>query len=61
MAVRKAVYGVLFVVVLPVLLIAWARATESAVPLPVPLPQAAAFGLVIAGAILLLAGMIALA
>jgi len=57
---NKAGYGVLFVVVLPALLIAWARAIESAVPIPVPLPQAAAFGLVIGGAILLLAGMIAL-
>ena len=59
MAVKKLLYGALFVAVLPALLVAWARGTAGVVRLPV-LPWGWGLPLVAGGACLMLAGMTAL-
>jgi len=59
-AVKKALYGAAFVIALPSLLIAWARATADAVPLPVPFPATSGIAAAAAGLALMLAGMAAL-
>jgi len=59
----KVAYGALFVVVLPLLLVAWAHATASVVHLPVPAGPFAnpvAFAVLGLGLFLILAGMAAL-
>lgn len=58
--VGKLLYGLIFVVVLPALLFAWARATDASVPLPVVGSPTAGAALVVCGAVLMLAGMAAL-
>lgn len=57
MAVKKLLYGAAFVLVLPLLLVVWARATAGAVLLPVPFPAAAGVVAAAAGLALMLAGM----
>ena len=59
MALKKVVYGALFVVVLPALLVLWVRGTAGVVRMPVP-PWGWGLPLVIGGAFLMLAGMGAL-
>jgi protein-S-isoprenylcysteine O-methyltransferase Ste14 len=46
----KVAYGVAFTILLPALLILWARQTEAYVPLPVPNSPLFAWGCVVAGA-----------
>lgn len=56
----KTIYGALFLVGLPVLLVAWAKATSDVVALPNHAPPALGLAAVAAGALIMLAGMIAL-
>jgi protein-S-isoprenylcysteine O-methyltransferase Ste14 len=56
----QALYGLLFVVALPLLLAAWAAAAAPSVPLPVPSPSVVWAALLIAGVALIAAGMVAL-
>jgi protein-S-isoprenylcysteine O-methyltransferase Ste14 len=57
---NKALYGALFVVVLPLLLAAWARAMADATPLATPFPPWTGLAASAAGLALMLAGMAAL-
>ncbi len=59
MAVKKILYGALFVVVLPAVLLLWARGTAAVVRMPV-VPWGWGVPLTAAGACLMLAGMAAL-
>src|SRR5262249_7183319 len=56
----KALYGALFALLLPVLLWLWARALDGAVRAPLPAPPALGLGLAILGALVMVAGWIAL-
>jgi protein-S-isoprenylcysteine O-methyltransferase Ste14 len=56
----KVLYGLLFVVVLPVLLVLWAHFGEQYVPLPIPLSPEIGVLLALCGVILLAGGVIAL-
>jgi protein-S-isoprenylcysteine O-methyltransferase Ste14 len=56
----RALYGLLFIVVLPALLIAWARMTGASVLLPAFGTPLAGIALMICGAILMISGMVAL-
>jgi protein-S-isoprenylcysteine O-methyltransferase Ste14 len=56
----KLFYGSLFIVVLPALLVLWAKASDPSVPLPVPLAPSTGIAISLAGALLLLAGMVSL-
>lgn len=56
----KVLYGAAFTLVLPVLLVLWARATADVVPLAVPEATALGAALVITGAVLVIAGWFAL-
>jgi len=59
MALKKVLYGSLFVVALPAVLAFWARGTQAVVRLPL-LPWVCGLALAPAGAFLMLAGMAAL-
>jgi protein-S-isoprenylcysteine O-methyltransferase Ste14 len=54
----KTLYGLLFVVALPVLLVLWSKATGGLINLPVPDNSVSGYILSIAGLILMLSGMI---
>lgn len=56
----KTLYGLLFVVILPALLIAWAGMTERVVPLPAIESLPAGSIMMLCGAALMISGMIAL-
>lgn len=56
----KILYGLLFVVILPVLLILWARGTTTMITLPVPEGAVTAIVLIITGTLLMAAGMLSL-
>lgn len=58
--VGKILYGLLFVVVLPAMLFAWAKATDASVQLPVVGSPAAGAVLMVCGGVLTLSGMAAL-
>jgi len=53
----KVLYGVLFVIVIPVLLILWAKYTGSTVSLPVPVNIITGYVLLISGALLVISGI----
>jgi protein-S-isoprenylcysteine O-methyltransferase Ste14 len=59
-ALRKALYGALFVVALPLLLVAWARATASVIPLAAPFTPWVGLAASAAGLALMLSGTAAL-
>lgn len=56
MALRKTLYALLFIVVLPVSLVAWAMATEPYVRMPAPFPPWAGAAAALAGLSLMVAG-----
>jgi protein-S-isoprenylcysteine O-methyltransferase Ste14/membrane-associated phospholipid phosphatase len=56
----KALYGILFVVILPALLITWAGMTERVVPLPALESPPVGLIMLLCGATLMVSGMIAL-
>ena len=56
----QVLYGALFVVALPALLVTWARSTRGIVRLPVPFAPALGLSLSVAGLALLALGMLAL-
>ena len=53
----KVLYGMLFVIVIPVLLIIWAKYTGNFVRLPVPVNLNTGYVLIISGALLVISGM----
>jgi protein-S-isoprenylcysteine O-methyltransferase Ste14 len=53
----KVLYGMLFVIVIPVLLIIWARYTGNSVRVPVPVNLNTGYVLIISGALLVISGM----
>jgi len=60
MALKKALYGALFVVVLPLLLAAWARAMASLIPLAAPFSPGVGLAAGAAGLALMISGTAAL-
>lgn len=60
MALGKALYGALFALALPLLLLAWARATATAIPLAAPFTPWAGLAASAAGLALMLSGTAAL-
>jgi membrane-associated phospholipid phosphatase/protein-S-isoprenylcysteine O-methyltransferase Ste14 len=59
-SIGKVLYGLLFLVVLPVLLIAWSRLTEESVQLPSLSSPLIGIGIMMGGATLMISGMFAL-
>jgi len=53
----KVLYGLLFVIVIPLLLILWAKYTSNTVRLPIPVNLISGYILLIAGVLLVISGM----
>jgi protein-S-isoprenylcysteine O-methyltransferase Ste14 len=58
--VGKILYGLMFIVVLPFMLVLWAKACDPYVPLPMPVTPSAGYALGLVGALMLVFGMISL-
>ncbi len=56
----KVLYGSVFIVCIPILLIVWAKQTGSIVTLTAEIPQEIGYGILVMGSVLMIAGMFSL-